>query len=223
MGAGLYSGEPTGDPAGVPSDPECWSDDSKQSVANLFPLRPYIDNAYLCWRSGCRASDVFTAAEQKHTFEVQKANISQQRVLCRGCHREWVGLDREARACRQRWATERHAQRRDPEFLRRWLIVLESLPGYNGARDEGNIVKLRRLVAEQRHAEPGAARGGRRGSRHPHRAEALAVRGPTGPSGTQAPAPGVTRRAESRAGRRPNPPAACSLPGIHCRLSGRCC
>jgi hypothetical protein len=146
MGAGLYSGEPVGDPVGVPCDPEQWSDDSKRSVDYThLPPRPYRDKAYLCWR--CRAPDVFTAAEQKHTFEVRKAHIDQQRVLCRACHREWVGLDREARECRRRWATDGPAIRRDMEFLRRWLVVLESLPGYNGTRDEANIVMLRRLVA----------------------------------------------------------------------------
>ena len=94
MGAGLYSGEPIGDPAGVPSDPECWSEDSKRSVAYYFLPRPYRDKAYLCWR--CRVPEVFTAADQKYAFEVRKVNISQQRVLCGMCHREWVRLQREA-------------------------------------------------------------------------------------------------------------------------------
>lgn len=145
MGAGLYSGEPVGDPAGVPCDSEQWSEDSKRSVAYGFAPQPYRDKAYQCWR--CRAPDVFTAAEQKHTFEVQKANISQQRVLCRACHRERVGLERAADESRRRWATEGAALRHDQAFLRRWLVVLEALPGYNGPRDEANIVMLRRLIA----------------------------------------------------------------------------
>ena len=145
MGAGLYSGEPVGDPTGVPCDPEQWSDDSKRSVAYEFAPEPYRDKAYRCWR--CDAPDVFTAAEQKHAFEVRKAHIDQQRILCRACHREWVGLEREAGECRRRWASEDAALRRDPAFLRRWLVALERLPGYNGARDEANIVMLRKLVA----------------------------------------------------------------------------
>ncbi|HVK10935.1 MAG TPA: zinc-ribbon domain containing protein, partial [Gemmataceae bacterium] len=91
------------------------------------------------------AADVFTAAEQKHTFEVRKVHIDQQRVLCRACHREWVALEREARDCRRRWSAERPALAGDPEFLRRWLVVLQALPGYNGSRDEAKIVMLRRL------------------------------------------------------------------------------
>ena len=110
-----------------------------------FAPRPYRDKAYLCWR--CRRPDVFTAAAQKHAFEVRKVNISQARALCGACHREWVGLEREAVECRQRWVAERPALLRDLEFLRRWLAVLEALPRYNGAKDEANIVMLGRLVA----------------------------------------------------------------------------
>ena len=145
MTAGLYSGEPTGDPAGVPCDPECWSDESKKSVAYSFAPRPYRDKAYPCWR--CRRTDVFTAADQKHAFEVRKVNISQDRALCGACHQEWVGLKRAAVECRLRWVAERPALLRDPEFLRRWLAVLEALPGYRRAWDGANVVMLRRLVA----------------------------------------------------------------------------
>lgn len=153
MGAGLYSGEPVGDPAGVPCDPEQWSEDSKHSVAYEFTPTPYRDKAYQCWR--CLRQDVFTAAEQKHTFEVHKANVSQQRVLCRACHREWVILKQEALECRQRWAAEGPVLASDQEFLRRWLEVLEALPKYNRTRDTANIVMLQRLIGgESTHTEP---------------------------------------------------------------------
>jgi len=69
MGPGLHFGDPTGDPAGVPCDPECWSEDSKRSVAYHFAPQAYRDKAYLCWR--CKAPDVFTAADQKQAFEVE--------------------------------------------------------------------------------------------------------------------------------------------------------
>ena len=46
----------------------------------------------------------------------------------------------------------------DPGFLRQWLDVLESLPGYGGTNDEANIGMLRRLIAEvQRRADPDGA------------------------------------------------------------------
>lgn len=146
MGAGYYSGEPTGDPTGVPCNPDEWSEDSKRSVTYEFAPRPYRDKAYLCWRSGCRAQAIFTAADQKYAFEVRKVNISQQRSLCGVCYRDRVELERTVGECRRRWAAERESLRRDFEFLRRWLDGLEALPAYGGERDEANITMLRRLT-----------------------------------------------------------------------------
>ena len=153
MGAGLFSGDPTGVPAGVPCNPDCWSEESKRSVAYEFSRAAYRDKAYKCWR--CDAPDIFTAAEQKHAFEVRKVNISQQRVLCRHCHREKVQLDREAEDCRERWAAERPSLCRNLEFLRRWLAVLEALPSYAAPRDHANITMLRRLVSRDESPERG--------------------------------------------------------------------
>lgn len=145
MGAGFFSGEPTGNSDGIASNPDDWSEASKRSVAYSFDPQPYLDKAYLCLR--CSAPDVFTAEDQKHTFEVRKANISQQRSLCVTCHREWFHLDREVREYRRQWATDRRGLHRDLKFLRHWLVVLEALAGYNSNVDRANIVMLRRLVA----------------------------------------------------------------------------
>lgn len=150
MAAGFYNGEPTGDPASIPSDPDCWSESDKRSVAYMIASEPgadntYRDKAYRCRR--CERPDVFTATEQKHDYEVRKVNLSQSHSLCRDCFRVRVGLECEVLKCRRRWITERPALLRDPEFLRRWLVVLEELPMYCGATDRANIVMLERLVA----------------------------------------------------------------------------
>ena len=150
MAAGFFRGEPTGDPVGIPSDPKCWSESVKRSVAYMIASEPgadntYRDKAYLCWR--CKQPDLFTAADQKHDYEVRKVRLEQSHSLCRECFRVRVGLEREVLKCRRRWITERPALLRDPEFLRRWLIVLGELPGYGGVGDGANVVMLERLVA----------------------------------------------------------------------------
>ena len=144
MGAGLFPGDPAGDPAGVPCDPEQWSDASKRSVAYDLPPRPYRDKAYRCCR--CETPDVFTAAEQRHDFEVRKVSICAQRVLCRACHAERARLDQTARDHRRRWAIGRSELRGDAEFIRGRLAVLEALPAYGGEPDRANIVMLNRLL-----------------------------------------------------------------------------
>lgn len=43
----------------------------------------YKTYGYYCWR--CRERALFTAADQKYTYEVNKAHIDQKRILCEGC------------------------------------------------------------------------------------------------------------------------------------------
>lgn len=147
MGAGRYDGDPTGDPAGLPCDPEHWSAESQRSVAYWFrPPEPYRDKAYRCWR--CDRPSVFSAADQRYTFEVRKARIDQQRVLCPGCHRQRCRLERVAGECRRRWSADRASLRRDREFLLLWLAAVEALPRYQARPDTAHLRMLRRLAAE---------------------------------------------------------------------------
>lgn len=137
----------TPDDAGsVPANPEEWSAEGKRSVIFQFPPRPYRDIHYSCWR--CQQPTVFTAEEQKQTFEVRKAYIWQRRTLCGDCHRERRECDRGVAECRRRWASEREGLRTDTGFLRRWLDRLENLPRYGGERDVANIAMLRRVISE---------------------------------------------------------------------------
>jgi hypothetical protein len=152
MGAGYAYGEPSDGTGGLPADPANWSEASRRSVGAIFPPRPYTDIEYVCWR--CKRPDVFTAEQQKHAYEVRKAYIWQQRILCRECYRERQALEQEARVCRRRWADERRSLRSDLGFLRRWLTVLEALPEYKGTADRANIAMLWRLVASQQDTSP---------------------------------------------------------------------
>ena len=125
---------------------EEWSEASKRSVEYTFEPRPYVDIPYMCWR--CKAPAVFTAEDQKRTYEVQKAHLWQSRVLCVPCHAERCRLDREVLVCRRRWAVGKRELQRDIEFLRHWLAVLEAQAGHGARMDEANIIRLRRLVEQ---------------------------------------------------------------------------
>jgi hypothetical protein len=66
----------------VPADPSKWSEKSQHSVSfhcvKQYTAR-YTDIAYNCWR--CKKATVFSAADQKYTYEVKKAPIDQRRIL----------------------------------------------------------------------------------------------------------------------------------------------
>jgi hypothetical protein len=68
---------------------------------------------------------VFSASNQKFTYEVRKAYISQQRALCGTCWRESNRIVRQIQACEQPWAEAKHALRTDQVFLQAWLDLLQ--------------------------------------------------------------------------------------------------
>jgi hypothetical protein len=114
-------------PLSVPADSTRWSESSKQSVAFGF-VHKYEDIAYKCWH--CQAHCVFTAQDQKHTFEVKKASIDQRRSLCAECWSESHRLRAELRDCEEQWAAAKGKLKVDRAFLNRWLELLTTLETY---------------------------------------------------------------------------------------------
>ena len=114
-------------PTTVLADPEQWSEKSKQSVAFGF-RREYQDQAYNCWH--CQAAAIFTAQDQKYTFEVKKASIDQRRVLCEACWLESNRLQASLRECETQWCQSKVQLQVDKTFLGRWLDLLEALEKY---------------------------------------------------------------------------------------------
>lgn len=113
--------------ATVPADPTQWSAESQRSVAADFTTE-YRDLPYTCWHCGCSA--VFTAIDQKHTYEVKKANINQQRTLCSACWSERLKVEAELKVHEQQWAEAKSQLRNDRAFLSRWLELLTLLESY---------------------------------------------------------------------------------------------
>lgn len=105
----------------VAADPDQWSEQSKQSVAFHFK-REYVDEPYACGR--CGASCVFTALDQKYTFEVKKASIDQGRKFCADCWTESHRMRADMVAREERWAAEKASLQADQAFLGEWLALL---------------------------------------------------------------------------------------------------
>jgi hypothetical protein len=105
----------------VAADPDQWSEQSKHSVAFHFK-REYVDIPYTCYR--CGAACVFTAQDQKYTFEVKKASIDQRRTFCATCWSESHRLRAALSEYDLRWAAEKSDLRSNKEFLSEWLDLL---------------------------------------------------------------------------------------------------
>ena len=147
----------------VLADPSRWSEASQGSVSAHW-TREYRDIEYSCLN--CRAKAVFSDEDQKHTYEVKKASIDQQRILCTDCWKRSIVLIREIGSCEERWAESKADLQKDGEFLSKWLKLLEDRENYVRSRPntaaKNMLRKLLHKLAEQ--AIP-ADRGERRRSR----------------------------------------------------------
>jgi len=111
----------------IPADPEQWSDKSKQTLSYDF-IREYTDKPYNCWR--CQVESVFTAQDQKYTYEVKKASIDQRRLLCASCWSESHRIRSMLLECERQWAESKAELQADKSFLNHWSELLAALEAY---------------------------------------------------------------------------------------------
>ena len=111
----------------VPADPSKWSEKSQHSVSFHF-VKEYTDIAYNCWH--CKKAAVFSADDQKYTYEVKKAPIDQRRILCTACWKALLTIDRDIKQCEEQWAESKNSLRSNAGFLTKWLNLLTSREGY---------------------------------------------------------------------------------------------
>jgi hypothetical protein len=130
----------------APADPSRWSEQSQRSVSAEW-TKEYRDIQYQCWK--CKADAVFTAQDQKITFDVKKAPIDQRRILCEDCWKQSNQIARELSENERLWAEKKPTLQKDREFLRQWLELLEEREKYVPYRpDTAKKNMLKTLLAE---------------------------------------------------------------------------
>ncbi|WP_374334559.1 zinc-ribbon domain containing protein [Leeia sp.] len=133
----------------VPANPANWCETSQRSVSAAW-TRHYTDRPYTCWR--CKVACVFTAADQRYTYEVKKASIDQHRLLCRPCWQRRNAILLALGECQARWNAQRTSLRQDPAFLSTWLALLDEKDQYIPyRRDTAKKNMLRKLLNPPRH------------------------------------------------------------------------
>jgi Probable zinc-ribbon domain len=134
----------TDEPHAVPADPTQWSEESQRSVSVEW-VREYKDVRYSC--RTCKREAVFSASDQKHTFEVRKANINQRRSLCEPCWTESNRISAELAQCDEQWAGSKAKLRTDSAFLKRWMELLTLSEKYTNRHDTAKQNMLESLLA----------------------------------------------------------------------------
>lgn len=120
-------------PSSVPANPAEWSTASQRSVSAGWTTE-YTSYRYTCWR--CRASAIFSAEDQRYTYEIKKAPIDQQRSLCESCWRRSNQISSELREIERTWAGSKGMLRSDRPFLERWLWLLTERDEYVAYRSD---------------------------------------------------------------------------------------
>lgn len=112
----------------IPIDTEQWSESSKRSIEYRFPIPYYEDIEYQCL--ACLSPAVFTAQDQKYTFEVQKRYIWQRRFLCNTCYTTARALSKQHDDFSRQWIANKDKLQNDKQFMTEWLSLIEALSPY---------------------------------------------------------------------------------------------
>jgi Probable zinc-ribbon domain len=105
-----------------------WSESSKRSFVYHCAGTVYEDINYTCRR--CEAKAVFTAEQQKVSFEVKKNYVWQRRTLCAPCDAALFRLKRQHQDMQRRWNAGRKTLALDAAFLAEWLAVIKTFAQY---------------------------------------------------------------------------------------------
>jgi len=90
---------------------------------------------------------LFTAEDQKYTFEVKKASIDQRRKLCAECWSASHALKAKLAQHDARWAESKDVLRTNREFLSGWLELLTEWGQFEPyKKDVAKINMLRGLL-----------------------------------------------------------------------------
>jgi hypothetical protein len=124
---------------------DAYSDSSKKSVGFEYLDDYYEDTKYRCKK--CYKQDVFTAEEQKKTFEVKKAYMWQQRFLCNLCYQEMSSIKKELNEIDSNYLENKEAVMGNEELLKKWLYLLKEYPKYWQKENTAKIVFVKKAIS----------------------------------------------------------------------------
>lgn len=133
-------------PSAVAADPSKWSEKSQRSVSADWTVE-YKDITYNCWH--CQAESIFSAQDQKYTFEEKKAPIDRRRLLCKLCWAESHRIAAKLKDFEASWAEQKQSLRGNKDFAASWLETLELQASYVPYRhDVARKNMLRKVLSD---------------------------------------------------------------------------
>lgn len=131
----------------APADPTLWREKDQGSVPASWTTQ-YTDIAFQC--SCCRKECVFSADDQKYTYETKKAPIDQRRHLCEACWKQSHEFAAGIKLHQEQWAASKTTLTSDAAFLNEWLELLKSSEKFYIKQDMAAKAMLQKLISKIR-------------------------------------------------------------------------
>lgn len=128
----------------VQMNKDLWSEASRRGLDYAFASEFYEDIPFVCFT--CGAKSIFTAEQQKYTYEVKKAYVWARHVLCPTCFKKKNELSAESASFLATWLQDKGTIATNPARISRWKDVLELLPKYGERKDTARIRMLSKLL-----------------------------------------------------------------------------
>ena len=129
-------------------DKSQWSKSSQKSSGGHYDAGAthYENIAYRCVK--CFAASIFSAEEQKHSYEVRKDYIWRIPTLCANCVIELTVLREQDNKFLEQWNIHKETLNGNLEFLTNWLHTLNEISKFGKPYNQSAVTMLSRLVDE---------------------------------------------------------------------------
>lgn len=128
----------------VPLNKDAYSESSKRSEGFWFLGDTYEDIRYQCKK--CTKSTIFSAEEQKETYEVKKRYMWQQRTLCNDCYKEMLQIKTELQDIEEYYCSNKQECLQNRDLLLKWLRLLNEYPTYWQKGNPSRVVFVKKVL-----------------------------------------------------------------------------
>ena len=128
----------------VPLNKAEYSESSKNSIGFEFLGEFYEDKNYICKK--CSKNTVFTAEDQKTTYEIKKQYMWQQRFLCDSCYIKMKSIKKKLHEMELYYCNNKNEVLNNEEFLRKWLHLLNEYPTFFKKCNHSRIAFIKKAL-----------------------------------------------------------------------------
>ncbi|WP_152600140.1 zinc-ribbon domain containing protein [Cellvibrio mixtus] len=123
-----------------------WSKSSQRSQGSHYSSNAmYYENiSYLCVM--CKNKSIFSAEDQKFSYEVKKQFIWRIPTLCHNCHENLTRLLSKEREFQKLWNVNREEMKLNVSFLKDWLNTIKEIHAHGKTTNYTMVAGILKLL-----------------------------------------------------------------------------